>query len=222
MRIDYDLIRSRRKTVAIHIRDCHVIVRAPLRYPVREINRFVESKNAWIKKHLSVQQERASQARDFKLDYGSDILYLGHTYKIASEEGVQGTFYCPSGLNEEQIKKKLILFYKERAGEIIPELIASFAPRLFVKPANVRIGSAKRSWGSCTSSGRLTFSWRIMMASPEAIEYLVVHELAHLKQLNHSEKFWDVVASVLPDWKERRKELRLLQDLHTQKQLSAF
>ena len=210
-RIDYELIRSKRKTIAIHIKDCRVIVRAPIRYPAREIDRFVELKRDWIEKHLLVQKERMQQTLAFKLDYGCEVLYLGHKYKIASTEGIKDTFYCPPGLDETQIRKRLVLFYKERASEIIQGLIALSAPRIGVSPAGVRIGSAKRSWGSCSSSGKLTFSWRLMMATPEAIEYVVVHELAHLKQLNHSKAFWEIVSSLIPNWKECRKELHLLQ-----------
>ena len=209
--IHYELIRSRRKSVAIYVRDCRVIVRAPFIYPVREIDRFVKSKKHWIEKHLIEQQKQAEHLSEFKLTYGSDILFLGQKYKIVDAEGISNTFYCPPGLNETQIRKKLILFYKDQAGKIIPELINRFAPLIGANPTDVRIGSAKRSWGSCTSAGRVTFSWRLMMASPESIEYVVVHELAHLKQLNHSDKFWAVVARVLPDWKKRRKELRILQ-----------
>ena len=209
--IHYELIRSRRKSIAIYVKDCRVIVRAPLIYPVRGIDRFVESKKRWIEKHLIEQQKQAEYLKNFKLTYGSDILFLGQKYRIVDVEGIDDTFYCPPGLGETQIRKKLISFYKDHANKIIPELIDQIAPIIGARPTDIRIGSAKRSWGSCTSAGKVTFSWRLMMASPESIEYVVVHELAHLKQLNHSEKFWAVVARVLPDWKKRRKALRGLQ-----------
>ena len=176
--MDFELIRTCRKTVAIYIKDCRVIVRAPMRYPARDIGRFVESKKGWIEKHLAEQQERAERRAELP---------------------------APD--------KKQIRLYKEQASKIIPERIILFAHPMGVRPSDIRIGSAKKSWGSCSSSGRLTFSWRLMMAPPEAIDYVVVHELAHLKQLNHSKAFWKIVEEVMPDWKKRRRELKLLQNL---------
>ena len=173
--MDYNLIRTKRKTVAIYIRDAGVIVRAPLRMPLRDIERFVTSKRAWIEKHLAEQR--------------------------ASAERLSG-----AGVSKGQID-----VYKKQARETIGDRIAYFAPLMGVAPAIVRIGSAKRSWGSCTSAGKLSFSWRLMLAEPDEIDYVVVHELAHLKQLNHSASFWAIVAGVIPDHKARRKKLHQLQ-----------
>jgi len=179
MKQTYELIRTKRRTLAIHIKDCRVIVRAPKRTPVREIDRFVASKSNWIEKHLAEQKARAEQRAAL----------------------------MPS----EAEKKKLISFYKKQAGEIIPERVEYFARLIGKRPTEVRIGYAKKSWGSCTAYGKLTFSWRLMMASPGAIDYVVVHELAHLKHLNHSKAFWSIVERIMPDYKERRKELQQLQ-----------
>jgi predicted metal-dependent hydrolase len=230
--MEYEIIRTRRKTIAIHIKDCRVIVRAGMRTPAREIDRFVSSKQDWIEKHLAEQRERAIKRAGFELGYGSTVLYLGREYLIEADSEPspepysrsssasysesspaqhKAALYFPPGLNETQLRKKLLQFYKEQAEKILPERIACFSPLLGVKPKGLRIGSAKRSWGSCTAAGRLTFSWRLMMASLEAIDYVVVHELVHLKQLNHSTRFWAIVEHIMPDWKERRKKLRLLQ-----------
>jgi len=179
VQLNYELIRTRRKTLAIHIKECRVIVRAPIRTPVREIDRFVASKTKWIEKHLTEQRKRAEQ----------------HAALMPGEAE----------------KKRLISFYKRQAEKIIPDRVAYFARLIGARPTDIRIGSAKRSWGSCSSSGKLTFSWRLMMASPDAIDYVIVHELAHLKHLNHSKAFWSIVERIMPNWKEYRKELHLLQ-----------
>ena len=154
---------------------------------------------------------RAEKYAGFSLDYGSVVLFMGRKYRIETDYENEDVLYFPPGLDPINIEKKLISFYKKKAGEIIPDRVAYFARLIGKYPTEIRIGSAKKSWGSCSSSGRLTFSWRLMMASPDAIDYVVVHELAHLKQLNHSHKFWNIVAGIIPAWKERRKELRLLQ-----------
>ena len=268
--MEYELIRTRRKTVAIHIKEGRVIVRAPMRTPARDIERFVASKRDWIEKHLSVQKARAEKRSRFELAYGSAVLFLGREYRIAaaghkaSEErqrktdgsnagpapgpaspgkalelkgqgqtGVQlslfedigmrafaaeeappepdSCLYFPPGLDAARLKGRLIFFYKEKAREHIAGRIGEIAPLMGVKPAKIHIGSARRSWGSCNAKGCLSFSWRIMMAPPEAVDYVIVHELAHLKHLDHSKAFWAVVAKIIPDWKGRRQTLRQLQ-----------
>jgi predicted metal-dependent hydrolase len=175
--MDYELIRTRRKTIAIYIRDARVIVRAPLRAPIREIDRFVASKQKWIEKHIAEQRRLAERREDFTL-------------------------------TDQQIRA-----CKEQARRVIPVRAAHFSQLMGVNPAAIRIGSAKRSLGCCTAKGNLRFSWRLMLAEQSEIDYVVVHELAHLKQLNHSKAFWAIVAGVIPDYKERRKKLRSLQRL---------
>ena len=211
--VDYELIKSRRKTIAIHIRDCRVIVRAPVRASAREVDRFVELKRGWIEKHLAAQKENEAKRAAYKLDYGARVLYLGREYSIASGCG-QNILYFPQGFDESQLRKKLIEFYKDQACKYLAERVEYFAPLVGARPANIRIGSARHCWGSCSAKGRVTFSWRLMMAHPDAIDYVVVHELAHLKQLNHSTDFWAIVSHVIPDWKDRRKTLRMLQKHH--------
>jgi len=164
--------------VAIYVRDGKVIVRAPMRTPVREIDGFVESKLAWIERHIALWRKREEQRND---------------------------------LDSAQIREKLTTFYKTQAQDIIEERVHYYSSIMGVRPSNIKIGSAKKSWASCSTAGRLIFSWRLMAASPDAIDYVIVHELAHLKHMNHSYRFWDAVSKVMPDWKSRRKELRLLQ-----------
>jgi predicted metal-dependent hydrolase len=85
-----------------------------------------------------------------------------------------------------------------------------WAKRMGVRPTKISVGNARKRWGSCKQDGSVRYTWRIMLGNDRVVDYLVVHELAHLKQMNHSKRFWAVVGSVLPDFKERRKELRAL------------
>ena len=123
MKQTYELIRTKRRTLAIHIKDCRVIVRAPKRTPVREIDRFVASKSNWIEKHLAEQKARAEQRERFSLGYGSTVLYMGQKYRIATDYESEDALYFPPSLSESQIQKKLITFYKKKAEEIIPERV---------------------------------------------------------------------------------------------------
>jgi len=91
------------------------------------------------------------------------------------------------------------------------ERVAHYKEIMGVSPAAVKINGAKTRWGSCSAKKSLNFSWRLIMADDAAIDYVVVHELAHMFEMNHSERFWAIVAGVLPDYKERRKRLKELQ-----------
>ncbi|MCL2342290.1 MAG: M48 family metallopeptidase, partial [Firmicutes bacterium] len=92
-----------------------------------------------------------------------------------------------------------------------PEKTAAFAEQMGLKPRAVKINSAKTRWGSCSALKNLNFSWRLAMADDGVIDYVVVHELAHLREMNHSARFWAIVAGVLPDYRERQKRLKALQ-----------
>ena len=97
------------------------------------------------------------------------------------------------------------------AKEILPAKVAKYAGLMGVAPALVKVSGAKARWGSCSAKGNLNFSWRLMLAGEDAIDYVVVHELAHLLEMNHGARFWAVVERALPDYAIRRKQLRLLQ-----------
>ena len=98
--------------------------------------------------------------------------------------------------------------YIQRAKAILPERVAYYSGIMGLYPTQIRISNAETRFGSCSSTGRISFSWRLMQYPPEAIDYVVVHELAHLRHMNHGKEFYALVASVLPDHKERRALLR--------------
>lgn len=170
--IEYTLIRSTRRTLALEItRDLQVLVRAPLRCPQRQIDRFVDSRRGWIADKLALQQRRAAA--------------------LAAME--------PTPEQEEELRR--------RAAAIIPQRVAYYAPLMGVTPTGVKITSARTRFGSCSGKNSLCFSWRVMLYPPEAVDYVVVHELAHIRHHNHSGDFWAFVASVMPDYRHRRSLL---------------
>jgi len=215
--LSYTLTRSKRKTLAIYIRNGGVDVRAPLRMPMREIDRFVVSKEKWIRDNLASKNEQAEKRSSFTLDYGDMILYRGKLCPIAQKAGNRAvfdheTFYLPQGLPVDEIKASCIRLYRVLAKRVIAERVQNYADKLSVKPATVKINSAKTRWGSCSAKKSLNFSWRLIMADDDVIDYVVVHELAHIIELNHSKRFWTIVQSILPDYKERQKRLKALQE----------
>jgi len=214
--ITYTLTRSKRKTTAIYVRDGKVEVRAPLHVPVHEIDRFVSEKEEWILKCLSTQHLAANKKENFMLNYDSSLTFRGSVYPIAQREGKRAgfdgeVFYLPPGLSSEQIKATCIEIYKMLAKAHISSRVAFYSAQMKLTPASVKINSAMKRWGSCSSQKSLNFSWRLIMADDNVIDYVVVHELAHLKEMNHSARFWAIVEGILPNYRECKVKLKDLQ-----------
>lgn len=169
-----EIIRSRRKTIAIQIKpDLSVVVRAPYGISKREINEFVERKYDWIERKLQEMSRRKEEQKNH------------------------------SHLTEAQVKE-----LARKALEYIPSRVEYYAPIVGVDYNRITIRNQKTRWGSCSSKGNLNFNCFLMMAPPDVIDYVVVHELCHRKQMNHSKEFWDEVASVCPEYKEARNWLK--------------
>ena len=174
--MEYELIRSRRKSLAVEIRpDGTILVRAPLRLPRREIERFLEEKSDWIQSHRAKVLRRRAQEEANPV----------------------------SALTKEQLRT-----LKKRAQAAITERVEYYAPIVGVTYGNITIRSQKTRWGSCSASGNLNFNCLILLAPPQVLDYVVVHELCHRKQMNHSPKFWAEVERILPDYKSSVKWLK--------------
>ncbi len=214
MQIEIDkLIRSKRKTIALIVeRDGTFTVHAPLRVPHAEIESFIQQKAVWItrtrEKIKSAQPALKKQYAD-----GEKFLFLGSFFelKIVGRQKPSLQFEDGFTLSQSVQEKGEVYFvrwYKQRAGEIIPEQVEQYAQRHGFVPSQVKISSAKTRWGSCSSTGTLNFAWRLVMAPLDVVDYVVAHELAHLRVKNHSRKFWKVVEAICPDYKHHRKWLR--------------
>lgn len=214
--IDYTLTRSKRKTVALYVRGGGVEVRAPLKMPKSDIDKFVASKEKWITERLAKSGELAARRESFELNFGGLIAYRGKQYPIEAKSGNRvgfdgAAFYMPPGLPPGQIKSACAQIYRMLAKRDLTEKTLAFAERMAVVPAAVKINGAKTRWGSCSGRKSINFSWRLIMADDGVIDYVVVHELAHLSEMNHSARFWAIVGNVLPDYKERQARLKALQ-----------
>jgi predicted metal-dependent hydrolase len=213
---DYKLIRSCRRTAAIYIKDGNIEVRAPLNMPKRDIDNFVVAKEQWIIKHLTQSRANIEQRESFTLNYGDTLNFCGVEYPLTAKEGNRvgfdgERFYLPPALAPKQRQTLLAQIYRRLAKMLIAERVKQYAAIMGVMPAAIKINGAKTRWGSCSAKKSLNFSWRLVMADNAVIDYVVVHELAHICEMNHSPRFWAVVAKVLPDYKERQKRLKELQ-----------
>jgi predicted metal-dependent hydrolase len=184
---------------------------------VADISRFVQSKKKWIETHLA-QQERVKNIKSaFSIDYGGAVRLRGTTYPIRAKSGNRAgfdgeCFYMPADLTPDGIKGAVIRIYKMVARRVIVERVSAYANHMNVTPTAIRITGAKTRWGSCSGKNSVNFSWRLIMAGDDVIDYVVVHELAHIKEHNHSPRFWAVIEKVLPDYKQRKKSLKDLQE----------
>jgi predicted metal-dependent hydrolase len=209
------IVRSRRRSFSIEIaRDGRLIVRAPQRASLRAIRKVVEEKRRWIERKQTQMRLRCAEARPKCFVEGESFMYLGKAYPL-SLDGRNGMPIKFDGsrflLSDEYVANARNVFaawYRERAREHIAGRVDHCSSAAGIGCGEVRITSARRRWGSCTGKGNLCFTWRLVMAPPDVIDYVVVHELAHIKHPNHSSMFWMEVASIMPDLQRRRRWLR--------------
>ena len=211
--MDYQLIRSRRKTLAIQLPDPErVVVRAPLEMPLWQIEGFLQEKQDWILRNQAMLQQR-QEAVQAVLARERGLYYLGRLCPVVwvPEDQMttfqKDTFFLPRR-PLEHCQKEVITLYHRLTRALVEPLVTQWACILGVSPSSVTVTSAKRRWGSCSGKGRICFSYRLATQPAQAVEYVVVHELCHLKHLDHSPDFWRQVARYLPDYRQRRGRLQ--------------
>jgi predicted metal-dependent hydrolase len=171
-------------------------------------------KSSWILRKLVKFNKMRSNSRK-ELKSGDHILYLGQRIRLVmkrnggtpSDVSLEGKRLLVHSTDDTLLDKMLEGWYRRQAEQMITQKAGEFCPGLGVRYSRLRIRSAKTRWGSCSKKGSLNFNWKLMMAPERVIDYVVIHELAHLKELNHSKRFWALVAGHCPDWKKRRKWL---------------
>lgn len=169
--MDYTVIRSDRKTVALQInRDGELIVRAPKRFPKYKINKLVEKHREWIEKKTAEAVSRKENTHELSVGEISEL--------------------------------------KNQAREILPKLTEKYAKIMVVSYGTVKITSAQKRFGSCSAKNNICFSYILMQYPIEAIEYVVVHELAHTVHHDHSKAFYALIEKYMPDYKQREKLLK--------------
>ena len=206
-----EIIRSNRKTLAISI-DCNnrLIVRAPYRCGEERIFAFLREKESWI---LRKKAERVGTGIELPPEnlHGYEFLLLGERHKICltndrkiGYDQTARVLYLP----EKNAEKRLIQWLKENAARIFSAVTEKTAQKMGVKYQSVTVSSARSKWGSCSFDNAIRYSFRLLYAPKDVIEYVAVHELAHTKHKNHSAAFWAEVAKHVPDWKDKRKWLK--------------
>lgn len=226
--IEYDVVRTDRKTVGINIDpEKGIVVRSPEELTDDEIQEVIENKSSWILKKLKKVAEIKPKPSPKEFLSGEKLPYLGKRYrlKVKAKDNIsnvnvrlfQGKFMIdyPDELQEredkrkEAIREELISWYREHADTKIKERVDKYKIKLGVEPNKVKVKKQKKRWGSCSNKNNLNFNWKIIMAPMSMVDYVVIHELTHLKYPNHFKEFWQTVEAIIPDYEERREWLRV-------------
>ncbi len=207
------IVRSarRRKTIQLQIRQPHILCRAPQHSTDADILRILEQKSAWLLRQLQRPPATPKRYAD-----GEMFHYLGDPYRLrclcGTNPHVQRTtdqlIVTVPETTPAQIRAALTDWYLRQAWEKLPVWVAHYQGQISVSPKEILIKSYKTRWGTCYADGRLSFDWRIILAPPEIVDYVVIHELCHLIHLNHSAQFWQLVQQYHPDYQAARDWLK--------------
>jgi len=228
--IDYQVVRSaRRKTLSLQVKQGKVLVRAPHYVDKKFISDLVQKKSAWLSAKLIEQSQASQQCCHF--NQGDQLLFFGQLVRLhISFASSADTFFIEhsqeqpklnvvlakryiSKLNDEQlcriaVKKHLERYFKQQAQTIILSRVSHYSELTQLKPQGIKIRQYNARWGSCNSKGEVSFNYLMMMLPDHVIDYIVVHELCHLRFLNHSVDFWQLVAKHFPNYLQAKQWLK--------------
>lgn len=211
---DYRLVYARRRTLALHILpDGTLEARAPRGMSRRRVQEFVAQKEAWILRKRGELLARQAQRRDPAP--GQLLRVLGRPVRLAAagETPQPGEELLPlTGAGPAAWRQEIAAAVRAAAKGYLPGRVAELTARWGFSYAGVSITGARARWGSCSGKNRLSFSYRLAYAEPAAADYIILHELAHTREHNHSPRFWALVAERMPDYRQRQTELRELQE----------
>jgi hypothetical protein len=227
--VAFRLVRVRRRSIGFVVDQDGLTVRAAQRVTLREIDAAVQEKRAWIVARLAEQRERAERARATRIVWcdGTSIDFLGDKLTVvldparalaaghpalldgAPPAGARRLVVgLPRDASAERIQDAVQSWLQREARRVFAERAAHFAARLGVRVRRLSLSSAATRWGSANANGAVRLHWRLIEHPLATIDYVVAHELAHLREMNHGPRFWQVVESVLPDYREARSRLR--------------
>lgn len=219
--IEFEVKFKNRKTMSISVEPPKdIIVVAPIGTDENEIKDIVKSRGAWIVQKLFEFRNIESKIVNKEFVNGESFMYLGRNYslQIHIDETLQnnsrvklfrGKFHVyVNEKNDDLIKAAMEDWYREKTEEQVKKRIKYYQKFFNKKPTAIKVKEQKKRWGSCTAKDELLFNWRCVMAKSTALDYIIVHEMCHMYYKNHSQEFWDLVASVMSDYEVRKEWLR--------------
>lgn len=219
--LDYALVRSKRRTIGFLIDEEGLRITAPKWVTLAEIESAIREKQRWIFSKLNERRERSARRLQPQMRWcdGGVLPYLGSdiVLRIVATQAA-GIFYdgeareltvsLPADAGEQQLKDRVQGWLQVEAKRIFAERLPLYAEKLGVEYRSFALSSATTQWGSCTADGRIRLNWRLIHFSLPLIDYVIAHELAHLREMNHGPRFWAAVQSIFPDFQDAKKELR--------------
>jgi len=227
--VAYRMRRARRRSIGFVVGAEGLTVSAPRWVGVREIDSALQEKSDWILRKLHEQRERAARLQASRIDWrdGGALPFLGDTLVLLLDPRATGVMLdndvvglpgvprrllrigLPHDAGAEQIRDAVQSWLQRQARRVFEQRCAVYAPNLGVRVRRMSLSSAATRWGSASADGSIRLNWRLIHFGMAVIDYVVVHELAHLREMNHSAAFWDVVRSVLPAYEGARGVLRM-------------
>lgn len=206
----YELIRSDRRTLALQVcADGRLVVRAPRRMPEARIRAFVEEKRGWIERCQRTAAAREALCPPVRTEEGAALPWLGGSLTlrfadVKAPEVSADALLLPPQADADTLRA----WMKEAALRLFTARAQALSAQTGLRYSALHVTGAKTRWGSCSGKNSLSFSFRLAMCSPEAIDYVIVHELCHTRHKNHGPAFWALVEHYLPDWRVQRQWLR--------------
>ena len=221
-RLTYTIRRSarRKKTVAVMVEPTgSVLVVAPVRISIDRLDAIVTRKAQWIIGRRQQSEDHGPPLSPREFVSGESVLYLGRHYRLkvhADETGEAklrgGWLHVPAPAGSRQtadvVRETLVAWLRRRAAARLPERVAAWQPKAGVPLPRVIVANQRRLWGSCDQRGTIRLNWRLIQAPMRLVDYVVVHELVHLRHRGHGRDYWHAVARVMPDYERRRADLR--------------
>lgn len=207
------IVRSNRRSLSLTIsKSGELIVKAPKKLSLEYIFNFIQQKEKWItsKQHQIININQTNDA----LFLYNKFLFLGQLFtknevgKVKQVEVVEQEMVFPAGCDESKTITLAIHFYKQMTKEILKNRLSYFAGLMQVNYEKVSLTNAKAKWGSCDSFGNLKFNFRLAMLPHKIIDYIIIHELTHLIEFNHSKQFYKIVESIMPDYIQQKNQLK--------------
>lgn len=206
------IIRQKRKTLSLTISPSgELVVKAPLFISDSQIYAFIKEKEKWIESKIEKCKKSVTN-NERVLSYRT-ILLFGKEYEIVlgnvkTAKIIENKFVLPSGTTLDEMKKKSKNFYLKQCKKWIEPRVNEIALKIGLSYSDIKFSATRGRWGACTSKRLINLNFRLACLSPCLIDYVIVHELCHLKEMNHSPKFWQEVESILPNYKHLRNKVK--------------
>jgi len=220
VRIEYEFRRSKRRSIGFLINENGLRVTAPRWATLKSVEEAIKEKRPWITDKLLhfFHQHQKRQETPFRLMEGATLPYLGSKFILRLQNGPTDDIFLNETTRElivtsaniempSVVENNLRIWLQKKAEQIFAKRMPIYASLLGVSYRSFSLSSAKQRWGSCSVSGNIRLNWRLIYLPLSLIDYVIAHELAHLHQMNHSKRFWEIVSQVYPDYKTARKQL---------------